>query len=223
MSIEGRKFPAVTAMTIMLVVNVCFGGNNTGFQWWPAVGVSCKINDKWKFEFEQEERLSDDASNMYYEHSDFGFVYSGLGEWIDLGFNYRQVYQKDSAGEYQYENRPHFNVTFKGKLRGWDVSDRSRIEYRNIQNGDDSWRYRNKIAVKFPIELTDLKLQPYVANEAFITFDPDDFAKNRFYTGFTFKLTKNIKTDIYHMWQATKTSSGWDDASVLGTKLIFIF
>ncbi len=223
MSIEDRKFLAVTAITVMLLVNTCFGWSDEGFQWWPAVGISHKINDNWRFDFEQEERLGDDGGNMYYEHSDFGFVYSGLAQWIDLGFNYRQIYQKDGADHYKYENRPHLNATFKGKLFGWDVSDRSRIEYRDMETTKDSWRYRNKIAVKFPIELTDLKLQPYIANDAFINLDPEDFTKNRFYTGFTFKLTKNIRADIYHMWQATKTTSEWEDIYVLGTKLTFIF
>ena len=220
---EGRKFSGVIVTTVMLLTDVCFGWSDTGVQWWPAVDITHQINKDLQFVFEQEERLGDDGGNMYYEHSDFGLVYSGLAEWIDLGFNCRLIYQKNNEDRYEYENRPHFNVIFKGKLCGWDVSDRSRIEYRDMQTGEDKWRYRNKIAVKFPVELTDLKLQPYVANDAFISFDPDDFTMNWFYTGFTFKLTKGIKADIYHMWQAKKTSSEWEDVYVIGTKLIISF
>ena len=223
MSIEYRKFLAVTGMAVMLLVNACFGYDDEGFQYWSVVGFSHKLNKDWRVDFEQDFRLGDDGGNLYYEHSDLGFVYSGLAEWIDLGFNYRLVYEKDKNDDRQPENRPHLNVTFKGKLFGWDVSDRSRLEYRDRKNLEDVWRYRNKIAVYFPIELTDLKLQPYIANEAFINFDPDDFAKNWFYTGFRFKLMENIKADIYHMWQAKKTASEWEDVYVLGTKLIFIF
>ena len=223
MGIENRKCLAVTIIIVVLLANVCFGWRDEGFQWWPAVDISYKINKNWQFNFEQEERLGDDGGNMYYEHSDFGFVYSGMADWIDLGFNYRLIYQKDKKDDFGYENRPHLNVTLKGKMFGWDVSDRSRIEYRDMETTKDTWRYRNKIAVKFPIELTEYKLQPYIANDAFIDLDREDFTMNWFYTGFTFKLTKNMKADIYHMWQATKTPTEWKDVYVLGTKLIFCF
>lgn len=223
MIVKKGIYSATLLTVVVFLSSLCFAWDDEGFQWWPAVGISHKISNNWKFDFEQEERLGDDGGNMYYEHSDFGLVYSGLAEWIDLGFNYRLIYQKDKKDVLRYENRPHLNVTFKGKLFGWDVSDRSRIEYRDMETTAHSWRYRNKIAVKFPIELTEFKLRPYIANDAFIDLTKEDFTINWFYTGFTFPLTKNMKGDIYHMWQATKTSTEWKDVFVLGTKLTFVF
>lgn len=220
-----KKNSIITAISAVLLLSdgVCFAWDDEGVQWWPTTGIFHQINKDWQFNFEQEERLGDDGGNMYYEHSDFGFVCSGLADWIDLGFNYRLIYQKDGKDHFKYENRPHFNITFKGKLFGWDVSDRSRIEYRDMETTKDTWRYRNKIAVVFPIELTDLKLQPYIANDAFINLNPGDFTMNWLYTGFTFRLTENIRTDIYHMWQASKTRTEWKNVFVLGTKLTFTF
>ncbi len=223
-NITKKNLITTTALTaVMLFCGVCQAWEDEGVQWWPAVGISHKINDKWKLDFEQEERLGDNGGNMYYEHSDIGFVYSGLADWIDLGFNYRLIFQKNGKDNFKYESRPHFNVTFKSKLFGLGISDRSRIEYRDKETAKDGWRYRNKIAVVFPIELTVLKLQPYIANEAFITIDPEDFTMNRFYTGFTFKLAANTKADVYHMWQASKTRTEWKDVFVLGTRLVFYF
>jgi len=206
-----------------LASGTCFAYSDEGFQYWSVVSVSSDISEDWKVNFEQDFRLGDEGGNLYYEHSDLGFVYTGLGDWIDLGFNYRLIYEKDGADTRQPENRPHLNVTFKGKMFGLPVSDRSRLEYRDRKDKEDIWRYRNKVAVKLPWELTELKLKPYLANEFFLDFDADDFNKNRFFAGASFKVAENLKLDIYYMWQATKTSREWQDINVLGTKLKFSF
>jgi len=150
-------------------------------------------------------------------------MYSGLAKWIDLGFNYRQVFEKDSKGQWKQENQPNINVTLKGKLLGLDVSDRSRIEYRDLEDRKDLWRYRNKVAVKLPFELTELKLHPYIADEIFIPLNDDNVNKNRFYAGVSLKLTKNLKGDIYYLWESSRGTSDWTDINVLGTALKFSF
>ena len=61
------------------------------FQYWNTESASVKINDHWKFNIEEEFRFGDDASDFYYQHSDIGFSYSGLADWLDVGLNYRAV------------------------------------------------------------------------------------------------------------------------------------
>jgi hypothetical protein len=91
---------------VMLFVTVflalpCFALDDGDFQFWGTAGASCDINKDWKVRFDEELRYGDDASELYYHHSDLGFIYSSLAEWIDLGFNYRQVFEKDSAGKWR--------------------------------------------------------------------------------------------------------------------------
>jgi hypothetical protein len=140
-----------------------------------------------------------------------------------LGFNYRQAFQKDSNNKWRRENRPHLNITLKGKLSNLDVSSRSRFEYRNRENNKDLWRYRNKVTVKLPLELTSLKLQPYLADEIFINFDEEDFNKNRLYSGLSFKLSESIKGEVYYLWQSSESDGDWKDLNVLGAQLKFYF
>jgi hypothetical protein len=106
---------------------------------------------------------------------------------------------------------------------GLSVSDRNRFEYRDREDEDDVWRYRNKVTVKFPFELTLLKLKPYVADEIFITLNDDNIDRNRFYAGASFGLTKGLDMDIYYMWQASRSAEEWIDINVLGTGLKFKF
>jgi hypothetical protein len=104
-----------------------------------------------------------------------------------------------------------------------DVSNRARLEYRDRENEKDVWRYRNRVTVKLPVELTPLKLQPYVAEEAFFNLDKEGFNRNKVYGGFYINLSKNIKGDIYYAWLASESDTGWEDTNVIGTSLKFYF
>lgn len=210
----------VVATIVVLSSSVCFAYSDEGFQWWTSASASTKISDDWKCTFLQEFRLGDDGGNFYYEHSDLGFTYSGLADWIDLGANFRLIYEKDGNDDWKRENRPHLNVTLKNKLFGLSVSSRGRFEYRDRYKDEDVWRYRHKVTVKFPCELTALKLKPYVADEIFATMNDDNVDKNRVYAGASFGLTETVSADIFYMWQTSRSSSGeWSDIHVLGTGL----
>ncbi len=220
-----RIFLLLATPIILLTSHTIFAFDKGDFQYWSNAGASVDINNDWKATFEEEFRIGDNISRLYYHHSDVGFVYSGLADWLDLGFNYKQVYEKDTGGfgKWREEHRPHFNVTVKGKLFGLDVSDRSRIEYRDLENTKDYWRYRNKATVKLPFRLTFLKLQPYLADEVFFSSNGKGFDRNRFYSGLTLPLLKGVSGDIYYMFQSSKSGSELKDINVLGTALRFSF
>lgn len=198
----------------------CFAFDDGDFQWWTSAGASVDINKDWKCTFEEEFRLGDDAGELYYHHSDLGFVYGSLADWIDLGFNYRQVFARaDSESEWKQENRPHLNITLKGKLFGLGVSSRSRFDYRDREDKEDYWRYRNKFTVKVPLELTDLKLKPYLADEVYIPLNDDNISKNRVYAGVSFGVLENMTGEVFYLWQSSRAPGDWNDFNVLGTRL----
>jgi hypothetical protein len=208
----------------ILVSGICFGYEDEGFQWWSKAGTSFDVAKDWKCAFEQEFRLGDDGGNFYYEHSDLAFTYSGLAEWLDVGAGFRLIYEKDSSDDFQRENMPYIIVTLKGRLFDFPVSTRSRIEYRDRTAKEDVWRYRNKITVKLPVELTPLKLKPYLADEIFITLNDDNVDKNRLYFGAVMPLSQSVEAEIFYMWQTSRVDSGdWSDIQVLGTTLKFKF
>jgi hypothetical protein len=68
-----------------------------------------------------------------------------------------------------------------------------------------------------------LKLKPYLADEVFINFNEEGYVGNRFYSGVAFNFTKNVKANIYYVWQSARASPGRDDVHALGTKLTFRF
>jgi len=198
----------------------CFAFEDEGFQYWASSSASFNISKNWEGTLQKEFRLGDNGGTLYYQHSELGLRYKGFADWLELGLNYRQIFERDDKRVWKLENRPHLNITLKGRLSELNVSNRSRFEYRIRENKDDLWRYRDKVTVKLPYEFTGLKLKPYLANEVFITLDDYDYNKNRLYSGITFALFKeNIKADIFYLWQSSKSSSGWKDIHALGTGL----
>lgn len=191
------------------------------FQVWHTEAQEKKINDKSKITLEEEFRFGDDASDFYYYHYDIGYVYSA-GKHLDLGLNYRQVYDK-KAGKFKVENRPHLNATAKYELWGFKLEDRNRLEYRHFDYQEDSWRYRNKFSLKAPWKFSFLQVQPYLADEMFLNLNGIDFDRNRFYAGFLFNIVKPIRGELYYLLQSSKSSGEWKAINALGTKIKFAF
>lgn len=220
---NGRRVFWAAGLTVVLCFSA-FGFNDGDFQYWTSAGAGVKISKNWKAEFNEEFRFGNRAGNLYYTHSDLGFVYSGLADWIDIGLNYRQIFEKDDSTDRWYrENRPHANVTFKWKMWDLALSDRNLFEYRDRENGKRLWRYKNKFTVKLPWKLTAWQLQPYVADEVFINLDDTHFACNRIYAGVSTAITSNLDANIFYMRQSSRKGSDYTDYNVFGTYFKFKF
>jgi len=202
---------------------ICFASSDRDFQLWSTFGASFDVNRDWSAAVEEMLKFGDDAGNLYYQHTDLGFTYNSLADWIDIGFNYKQVYVELTDDRWGTERRPHFNVTFKGRLGSLDFSDRSRFEYRDKEYGDDLWRYLNKFEVNLPCEFTRFKLRPYVSDQVYINMDGSGFERNRIYTGLTFELSEDIESELYYVHQWYECLGRWEELDALGLQLKFLF
>ena len=140
----------LTAILYTIYNKPCLAADTSGFQYWSTADFSVGLDKDWTATFQEEFRLGDDGGHLYYHHSEVGFVYKGLAEWMDLGFNFRKIYVEDSTNTWRHENRPHINVTLKAKLGDVGVTTRSRFEYRDPEWKEAIWRYRNKVMFKLP-------------------------------------------------------------------------
>jgi hypothetical protein len=224
LTMEGEKMKrtilAIIGLALLLTAKV-YAYDDGDFQVWNTDVEELKVNDKIKIALEEEFRWGDNASEFYYQHYDVGFVYS-LNKHLDLGLNYRQVYEK-KKGKFKEENRPHLNAILKYDFYGFKLDDRNRLEYRHFDYQADSWRYRNKFTIRFPWKFTKLEIQPYLADEIFLDFQNKAFSRNRFYSGIGMNFTKNLKGEIYYLLQSSRSGNIWTDANVLGTKLKLAF
>jgi hypothetical protein len=199
--------------------------DNGDFQVWNTDGQEKKISDNAKITAEEEFRWGDNANQLYYYHFDVGFLYA-FNPNFDLSLNYRHIYER-KKGKFRLENEPSINAILKWDLWGFSLSDRSRFEYRHFDYTSDSWRYRNMFTIRPPWKFTKMNIQPYLADEIFISSMGAAFNNNRFYSGLGFTLTKNIRGEIYYLLQHTRTvnknSTNWPFVNVLGAKIKIAF
>jgi len=217
-----KKAIFVTIGLVLLLASRVYAYDDGDFQVWNTEVEEFKINNDAKIALEEEFRWGNNASEFYYQHYDIGFFYN-LEKYLNIGAGYRHVYEL-KKGKFKVENEPYMVATLLWNLAGLKFDSRNRLEYRHFDYQTDSWRYRNKFTVKLPWKLTKIEIQPYLANEIFISFGTiNQFNQNRFSCGLGFNLIKNIKAEIYYMLQSTKGADVWTDANILGTKLKIIF
>ena len=96
------------------------------------------------------------------------------------------------------------------------------FENRFVEDEKNSWRYRNKFTVKLP-KITQFEIQPYIANEIFIDFKEEKLNRNRLYGGIFVKLYKDLKGEIFYLWQTSDKDDHWLDLNVIGSKLKLSF
>jgi hypothetical protein len=193
------------------------------FQFWSTTAASFKVDKNWKATVEEHLKFGNDAGHFYLHHTDLGFVYGGLADWVDLGFNFKELFKEEDDGHWTRENRPHLNVTLKGRLGELDWTDGSRFEYRDREDQEDIWRYVNRLKVKLPYEFTKFKFRPYFADFVFINLDGQTFDKNRVYSGVSFELLKDVESELCCFWQSGKLDGRWEELIGVGLQVSIPF
>jgi len=217
----GKKCLVLIGLMLMLATKA-HAYDDHDFQVWNTDTEELKVSKDAKVAFEEEFRWGNNADLFYYHHYDVGFFYN-LKKYFNIGGGYRHVYEF-KKGKFKLENEPYVTATLLWDLKGLKFEDRSRLEYRYFDYQTDSWRYRNKVTLKLPWKFSKLEIQPYLSDEIFISFSKiDELNQNRFSSGFSMNLTKNLKAEIYYMLQSAKSSGKWVDTNVLGTKLKISF
>ena len=212
----------VAVVTLALITtNLVYAYDDGDFQIWHTDAQEIKINKEFRLAFEEEFRWGDNANDFYYHHYDAAFIY-GVNKYFDVGLGYRQIYEK-KKGEFKEENQPNIIAAVKWELLGYKLEDRSRLEYRHYDYQTDFWQYRNKFTMKLPWKFTRIEIQPYLADEIFLNLDGIDLNRNRFYSGLSLVIFKDLKAEIYYLFQVSKSSGKWTDANVLGTKIKCLF
>jgi hypothetical protein len=187
------------------------------WQLWNTESLEGDFAKNWKVKLEEEFRFGDNMEELYYHHTDGGLNYK-LTDLFSLGLNYRQIFEKKKGG-YKEENRPHINGTIKWKWQDFTFKDRNRFEYRIRAGKENVWRYRNKLAITFPVKWTKFDIEPYLADEVFVDLDEGEFSRNRLYAGFEAKLMRHLGADIFYLWQSSKKDEDWIDFNIVGVKL----
>ena len=210
-----------TGLTALLCLVSVSLASDDDLEYRAEVSFSFNLNEVWKVKLQPKSHFYD-GEHLEHEDSVF-FTYKGLADWIDVGAGFNKTYKKDSSNEWRRENRPYLEATVKKKLWGLKWSDRNRLEYRQKENRQDLFRYRNRLKMHIPYDLFGLPLQPYVANEINL-LEETGLDRNRLIAGLVWDINKSLDIDVFYYFQKDNKSSGsWQDYNILGAELKFSF
>ena len=210
-------FTASLAIIFFLAAYPARAYDNGDFQIWNTNGEEVNIRKGVKFAMEQEFRYGNNASELFYQHYDFGFVY-GFDKSLDIGLFYRQLFEWNTK-KWLESDEPNANATVKLDLWKFKFEDRNRIEYRHFRYTHDHVRYRNRFTLKYPIDFKTIVIAPYTSDEVFVVSNSRGFNQNRFQSGLEIGLTKYMKADVSYMLQSLRsTGDKWYMANVLWLK-----
>ena len=213
---------AVLVLCLAVVSFKAYAYDNGDFQMWQTYGEDIKIGKDTKLAMEQEFRFGGNASELFYQHYDWGFAWA-FDKILEIALGYRLVYEKYQR-KWMEEDDPYTNITAKFDIWKFKFDDRNRIEYRHFRFKEDSMRYRNKFTLKYPFDFHTIKIAPYTSDEIFVSSDGMGFSQNRFQSGLEFELTKYVKADIAYMLQSIRGKGDkWYEANVLWTKIKIMF
>lgn len=201
-------------------------------QVWTQEDVSARIPDTpLTLNVSQENRIGVNDSPDGKKHLDEIHVaptlWYGASSWLDLGLNDRLVLLRNGNDvRYKTDHRPGIDVRFKTDANGWDLSNRSRFIYRQVEHERGYFRYRNLSRIDTPWKLTNLEIRPYASYEWYF----DEGCKERRYrtcnkfsiqwltVGATWRLWRNFKADFHYMLTETRdrTTGNWSPGHVIG-------
>ena len=230
-SSKGRSNLSILVMMAVLALlgSVCLGAD---FELWTVAGIRWDPNDDWRFTFQEAFRFDEEGGELYYRHTDAGATYRGFAKWLDVSLRYRGVFGTARDNDGHVENRPYLQTNIKGKLFGFHLSNRNRIEYRDRKIRDDLWRYRAMFTINEPFERMspnrrrrfEDKIRPYISDELFFDLGSGGYNRNRLYGGLSCLLQERVAWNVYYLWQSSRSSGRWEgDLNVLGTTITFLF
>lgn len=218
------KFIATLIAILILVLTggVAFAQQNQDAQYWNTTNVEGQIVKNLSVVVDEEFRFGYDMSQLTYQHTEAGLKYK-FTEWFNVMPAYRQIFYK-SGGAWLREYMPNLGATFSAKFHGFNISDRNRFELRLFSNIGRKWSYRNKLDIRYPIQVGKVELSPFTSNEIFILMDDGKLIQNRLYAGFGVKPMEKIRLDFFYLWQTSDVgSSSWYNYNVFGTFLKIMF
>jgi len=210
----------LTCFILMIAsCSICIAENDD-VAFWSWTSFNFHINESWKVNIREDFRFPDGSFAEY--QNQLLLNYTQLPDYLDLGIGYRLIEKEDSHGDFRQENRPFIDLALKKEVLGLKLSDRSRLEYRGMENKDDAFRYRNQLKLSSSHDLFNLPLRPYIADEIFVQ-EREGFYRNWVRTGIIWDVNKRLDIHFFTIFQSEKQRGRWDDLVIGGIEMAFTF
>jgi len=185
-------------------------------QFWHAEKLSYALGERHRLTLEQDFRSGNQATDLYYVHSDFG-IQRKVKPFLTWSLHFREAFVDGSEGWFP-EHRPYGQFVVKWPFGPFSSATRMRFEYR-ILPAEQKVRNRDMITLKLRRSFMPLKLVPYVADEIFYSLKDQELKRNRFYVGLAVKRFSRVAPVFYYMYQSSLKKGAWSGINVWGIKI----
>ena len=220
--VQARTKDVGWVVCVIGMMGVAAGPAHAGDDWqyWNGVKLKHALHEKLDAHIKVEQRVTDDMNVFGLHNYAPGVVYKP-NKHLAYAIGYKYELEK-GASRWSEEHRLEQVLTLKTSWRGLRGSVGTRFEYRSV-DGEEKWRWREKVKLSRPIVLGDIALSPYVSEEYFYDFRRDEYNQNRAVIGVAKKLASGVEVDLYYMYKASLKSAGWSGANIVGTGMTIAF
>jgi opacity protein-like surface antigen len=183
--------------------------------------LTAKISGDWFIISRSNLASRDDFSDYF-----FGYTGAGLGYRLSPRWSLRAGYRRAwirPRDDWLDEHRWYAETYFADRLRGFRITNRSRVEFRTFDYRADDVRLRNEITVEAPWTLTSLKLKPYLEEEAFYSTRDGQFEANWLGAGLAWRPADGVKLKLGYRWNHFRVGDAWNDRNVIVTGVNLFF
>jgi opacity protein-like surface antigen len=148
----------------------------------------------------------------------FGYTGAGLGYQISREWSVRAGYRHAwfrPGNEWLQEDRPWVEAYYARMITDFRLSSRSRVEFRLFDYRDNDVRFRNNLTLDLPWKMSPLRLQPYVEEEFFYSFDNERIDMNWLGGGLSWKPAKGMKLKLGYRWNYFRVGDDFQNRNTL--------
>lgn len=203
-----------------------------------------RFGDNWEAKIEVEGKFRDNMRE-YYDLEVMPWAAYRFTAWFKFGLGWRelvwrtnragytkqvendrgaQTYSQVSGHYWQVEHRPLADFMFT--VTAWliTIEERLRVEYRQIENQDAFFRYRNRLRLRPPWKWTEYELRPWVAWEGYYEDNPswppgERLNRHRLFIGLDALIDSKIKTGGYYYYEYVLLNGEWGYNNEIGLEI----
>jgi len=172
----------------------------------------------------QATRYRDDFSDPYFLQGKLIHAYR-LQPWLSVAAGYSYIQQKGADNHWREEHRWDAEATPLVSVGPFTLDNRLRMELRAIEDsaGEEEWRYRNRLQVRYPLPRLDGKLVLFANEELFYAIPPDAWNQHRLFVGLRARPSTPVTASLAWGIQSLRRGNDWEDRQVLLASLQLTF
>ena len=220
---------------LIVVSSVISARAQSSTQVWPEISLFTKLNDRMRFYFlattVKESRESTEGEfgpnfDFYVQPLRHPKRFGGFrldeskNRLLLLRAGYRYLHSFSGGPD---EHRGVLEATARYPLvAGVLVSNRNRVDLRFI-DGEDSWRYRNRLSVEREFSIGSVRMNPYARFEVYYDSRFDKWSRVESMVGSAFPLNRRVEIEGYFVYQNDSGGAQNRQVYALGTVLNLYF